>query len=86
MKEASLNKTVKVHFNPNNAGSVVARGESFLQAAKMMTNFELSENADFMNNYAAALFLPHINTDEFPTVIKRLAKLQHKKSQQRIAA
>tara|TARA_B100002003_G_scaffold194298_1_gene183895 strand:- start:711 stop:2645 length:1935 start_codon:yes stop_codon:yes gene_type:complete len=36
--------------------------------AKMMTNFELSENTDFMNNYIAALFLPHTNTDEFSSV------------------
>lgn len=37
--------------------------------AAMMTNFELSENADFMSNYMAALFLPHTNADEFPSVI-----------------
>ena len=36
--------------------------------ASMMTNFELSENADFMGNYMAALFLPHTNADEFPSV------------------
>ena len=36
--------------------------------ANMMTNFELSENADFMGNYVAALFLPHTNADEFPSV------------------
>ncbi len=36
--------------------------------ARMMTNFELSENADFMNNYVAALFLPHTNADEFSSV------------------
>ena len=43
------------------------------RVAQMMTNFELSENVDFMNNYVAALFLPHTNTDEFPAVSKRLA-------------
>jgi uncharacterized 2Fe-2S/4Fe-4S cluster protein (DUF4445 family) len=36
--------------------------------ATMMTNFELSENADFMGNYMAALFLPHTDADEFPSV------------------
>ncbi|GAI03708.1 unnamed protein product [marine sediment metagenome] len=41
----------------------------------MMTNFELSENVDFMNNYIAALFLPHTNSREFPSVSKTLAKL-----------
>ena len=44
------------------------------RVAQMMTNFELSENTDFMNNYVAALFLPHTNAAEFPTVSKRLAK------------
>jgi uncharacterized 2Fe-2S/4Fe-4S cluster protein (DUF4445 family) len=44
------------------------------KVANMMTNFELSENADFMNNYVAALFLPHTNTDEFPSVKKKLEK------------
>jgi uncharacterized 2Fe-2S/4Fe-4S cluster protein (DUF4445 family) len=44
------------------------------RVANMMTNYELSENADFMNNYIAALFLPHTNVDEFPTIIKRLNK------------
>ena len=43
------------------------------RVAQMMTNLELSENADFMNNYVAALFLPHTNTKEFPIVSKKLA-------------
>jgi uncharacterized 2Fe-2S/4Fe-4S cluster protein (DUF4445 family) len=38
------------------------------RVAGMITNLELSENADFMNNYVAALFLPHTNTDQFPSV------------------
>lgn len=50
------------------------------RVAKMMTNYELSENVDFMNNYIAALFLPHTNVNEFATVQKRLAK----KTKQRI--
>jgi len=36
--------------------------------ANMMTNFELSENVGFMENYVAALFLPHTNANEFPSV------------------
>ncbi|MFH1662449.1 MAG: ASKHA domain-containing protein [Chloroflexota bacterium] len=39
------------------------------RVAGMMTNIELSENTDFMSNYMAALFLPHTNADEFPSVI-----------------
>ncbi|MBA7642418.1 hypothetical protein ES703_50111 [subsurface metagenome] len=46
--------------------------------ANMMTNFELSERVDFMNNYVAALFLPHTNIDDFPSVKEKLAKLQKK--------
>jgi len=44
------------------------------RVAQMMTNLELSENVDFMNNYVAALFLPHTNAGEFPGVSKRLAR------------
>lgn len=49
------------------------------RVAQMMTNFELSENVDFMNNYVAALFLPHTNAEQFPTVSKRLASLPSSK-------
>ena len=45
------------------------------RVAEIMTNFELSESNDFMNNYVAALFLPHTNIDEFPLAVKRLEKL-----------
>jgi len=45
------------------------------RVAMMMTNFELSENVDFMNNYIAALFLPHTQADDFPSVSKKLSKL-----------
>jgi uncharacterized 2Fe-2S/4Fe-4S cluster protein (DUF4445 family) len=38
------------------------------KVALMMTNFELSENTDFMNNYMASLFLPHTSSQEFPSV------------------
>ena len=55
------------------------------RVVQMMTNFELSENADFMNNYVAALFLPHTNAKEFPAVSKRLAKLIKKTRTKRVA-
>jgi uncharacterized 2Fe-2S/4Fe-4S cluster protein (DUF4445 family) len=38
------------------------------RVARMMTNLELSESAAFMENYVAALFLPHTNAVEFPSV------------------
>lgn len=44
------------------------------RTARMMTNLELSENNDFMNNYVAAMFLPHTNLGEFPVVSQRLGK------------
>ncbi|MFC1928177.1 ASKHA domain-containing protein [Chloroflexota bacterium] len=55
------------------------------RVARVMTNFELSENAAFMNNYVAALFLPHTNASEFPLVTRRLTKLSNKQSKWRVA-
>jgi uncharacterized 2Fe-2S/4Fe-4S cluster protein (DUF4445 family) len=43
------------------------------RVCRMMTNVELSENPAFMDNYMAALFLPHTNEAEFPGVSARLA-------------
>ena len=56
------------------------------RVAQMMTNFELSENVDFMNNYVAALFLPHTNAKEFPAVSKRLAGRSNNNQKKRIKA
>ncbi len=42
------------------------------RVAEMMTNFELSETPGFMDQYIAALFLPHTNMDYFPSVAERL--------------
>jgi uncharacterized 2Fe-2S/4Fe-4S cluster protein (DUF4445 family) len=44
--------------------------------ARMMTNFELSENVSFMDEYTAALFLPHTDVDAFPSVQERLGLLR----------
>jgi len=43
------------------------------RVADMMTNIELSDNLDFMNNYIAALFLPHTDLERFPSVAPWLA-------------
>lgn len=40
--------------------------------SRMMTNIELSESPAFMDNYMAALFLPHTHSAEFPGVAERL--------------
>ena len=44
------------------------------RVCRMMTNIELSENPAFMDNYMAAMFLPHTNEAEFPGVASRLAR------------
>jgi uncharacterized 2Fe-2S/4Fe-4S cluster protein (DUF4445 family) len=43
-----------------------------VEVTKRMTNFELSETPAFMNNYVAALFLPHTDMDQFPKLKRRL--------------
>lgn len=53
------------------------------RVAQMMTNLELSENVDFMNNYVAALFLPHTNAREFPGVSQRLARRPNNNAKER---
>jgi uncharacterized 2Fe-2S/4Fe-4S cluster protein (DUF4445 family) len=42
------------------------------RVAEMMTNFELSETPGYMDQYIAALFLPHTKMDYFPSVAQRL--------------
>jgi uncharacterized 2Fe-2S/4Fe-4S cluster protein (DUF4445 family) len=42
------------------------------RVADMMTNFELSETPGYMDQYIAALFLPHTRMEYFPTVTERL--------------
>ncbi len=43
-----------------------------VSVTKRMTNFELSETRSFMDNYVAALFLPHTDMDQFPKLKARL--------------
>jgi len=43
-----------------------------VEVTKRMTNFELSETLSFMNNYMAALFLPHTDMKQFPKLNARL--------------
>jgi hypothetical protein len=38
----------------------------------MMTNFELSETPSYMDNYIAALFLPHTDLNRFPNLKARM--------------
>jgi uncharacterized 2Fe-2S/4Fe-4S cluster protein (DUF4445 family) len=43
-----------------------------VEVTKKMTNFELSDTVSYMDNYIAALFLPHTNMDQFPRLKARL--------------
>jgi uncharacterized 2Fe-2S/4Fe-4S cluster protein (DUF4445 family) len=42
-----------------------------VEVTKRMTNFELSETPSFMDNYVAALFLPHTDMEQFPKLKAR---------------
>ena len=44
------------------------------EVTKNMTNFELSETSSFMDNYVAALFLPHTDMEQFPKLRERMKK------------
>ena len=43
-----------------------------VEVTRKMTNFELSETASYMDNYVAALFLPHTDINLFPELKDRL--------------
>ena len=43
-----------------------------VEVTHKMTNFELSDTASYMDNYIAALFLPHTDIDQFPKLKARL--------------
>lgn len=44
------------------------------KCANMMTNIELSNYSSFMEEYVAALFLPHTNLNNFPGVMGKVKK------------
>jgi uncharacterized 2Fe-2S/4Fe-4S cluster protein (DUF4445 family) len=44
------------------------------KCANMMTNIELSNYSSFMEEYVAALFLPHTNLNNFPGVMGKIKK------------
>jgi uncharacterized 2Fe-2S/4Fe-4S cluster protein (DUF4445 family) len=43
-----------------------------VEVTRKMTNFELSETHSYMDNYVAALFLPHTDLNQFPKLKARL--------------
>jgi uncharacterized 2Fe-2S/4Fe-4S cluster protein (DUF4445 family) len=48
-----------------------------VDVTKKMTNFELSETPSYMNQYMAALFLPHTHVDLFPKLKARMNRSHH---------
>jgi uncharacterized 2Fe-2S/4Fe-4S cluster protein (DUF4445 family) len=43
-----------------------------VEVIRKMTNFELSDTSSYMDNYVAALFLPHTDLNQFPRLNARL--------------
>lgn len=43
-----------------------------VEVTKKMTNFELSETPSYMENYVAAMFIPHTEVDKFPRLKERM--------------
>jgi uncharacterized 2Fe-2S/4Fe-4S cluster protein (DUF4445 family) len=52
----------------------------------MMTNFELSETHSYMDNYIAAIFLPHTDLNRFPRVNDQVAQRRAAIAQMRAQA
>jgi len=46
--------------------------QDVVSVTKMMTNFELSETHSYMDNYIAAMFLPHTEIEKFPRLKARM--------------
>ncbi len=46
--------------------------QDVVDVTRSMTNFELSETPSYMDNYVAALFLPHTEINQFPKLKNRL--------------
>jgi uncharacterized 2Fe-2S/4Fe-4S cluster protein (DUF4445 family) len=51
------------------------------EVVRKMTNFELSETASYMDNYIAALFLPHTDLNLFPRLKERLEERKRLRNQ-----
>jgi len=54
------------------------------RVARMMTNLELSNHPTFMNEFVAAMFLPHTNSSAFPQVVERLRRMRRENRPERM--
>jgi uncharacterized 2Fe-2S/4Fe-4S cluster protein (DUF4445 family) len=74
----SLNKFIFVGNGSLLGARLLSFCKGFLneteRIAKTMTNIELSNNNRFMDEYIAAMFLPHTNQEEFPGVMEKLRR------------
>jgi uncharacterized 2Fe-2S/4Fe-4S cluster protein (DUF4445 family) len=52
--------------------------------ARMMTNLELSNHPTFMNEFVAAMFLPHTHSSAFPQVVERLRRMRRENRPERM--
>ncbi len=46
--------------------------QDVIEVTRRMTNFELSETPSYMNNYVAAMFIPHTEINKFPRLQERM--------------
>ena len=46
--------------------------QDVIEVTGRMTNFELSETPSYMNNYVAAMFIPHTEIGKFPRLYERM--------------
>jgi uncharacterized 2Fe-2S/4Fe-4S cluster protein (DUF4445 family) len=46
--------------------------KDIVAVTRRMTNFELSETPSYMDNYVAAMFLPHTEIEKFPRLKVRM--------------
>jgi uncharacterized 2Fe-2S/4Fe-4S cluster protein (DUF4445 family) len=53
-----------------------ARREQLVQIASMMTYLELSADNSFFDEFNAAMFLPHTDQTQFPTVTAQMEKMR----------
>ena len=76
LPELPLNRFIFVGNGSLLGARLLSFSKGFLRdverIASMMTNIELSNNNKFMDEFMAAMFLPHTDQDAFPEVIERL--------------
>ncbi len=52
--------------------------QDVVEVTRKMTNFELSETPSYMDNYVAAMFIPHTDVKKFPQLKQRMDERKEK--------